>query len=91
LSGLKKKFDFLSELRKQSRSLFPKLVFTPAGGVRRPGRREEMTLAAGLGYALIALGPAFSLFAGVVARKPFLVLILLSRSSPMPRPFLVLL
>jgi hypothetical protein len=50
-----------------------------------------MTLAAGLGYALIALGPAFSLFAGVVARKPFLVLILLSRSSPMPRPFLVLL
>jgi len=41
-----------------------------------------MTLAAGLGYALIALGPAFSLFAGVVARKPFLVLTLLSRSSP---------
>jgi hypothetical protein len=50
-----------------------------------------MTLAAGLGYALIALGPAFSLFAGVVARKPFLVLTLLSRFSPMPRPFLVLL
>ncbi|AQK69902.1 Gamma-secretase subunit APH1-like [Zea mays] len=37
-----------------------------------------MTLAAGLGYALIALGPAFSLFSGVVVRKPFLVLTLLS-------------
>ncbi|KAG2657685.1 hypothetical protein PVAP13_1KG197900 [Panicum virgatum] len=37
-----------------------------------------MTVAAGLGYALIALGPALSLFAGVVARKPFLVLTLLS-------------
>ncbi|CAN6243888.1 unnamed protein product [Urochloa humidicola] len=37
-----------------------------------------MTVAAGLGYALIALGPAFSLFAGVIARKPFLVLTLLS-------------
>nr|XP_040241923.1 gamma-secretase subunit APH1-like [Aegilops tauschii subsp. strangulata] len=33
-----------------------------------------MTVAAGVGYALIALGPAFSLFAGVIARKPFLVL-----------------
>ncbi|OEL17776.1 hypothetical protein BAE44_0021206, partial [Dichanthelium oligosanthes] len=41
--------------------------------------RGEMTVAAGLGYALIALGPAFSLFAGVVARKPFLVLTLLTR------------
>ncbi|KAM0875378.1 hypothetical protein ACQ4PT_036831 [Festuca glaucescens] len=38
-----------------------------------------MTVAAGVGYALIALGPAFSLFAGVIARKPFLVLTLLSR------------
>ncbi|KAL6889054.1 hypothetical protein ACP4OV_010080 [Aristida adscensionis] len=38
-----------------------------------------MTVAAGLGYALIALGPALSLFAGVVATKPFLVLTLLSR------------
>ncbi|WVZ76951.1 hypothetical protein U9M48_024861 [Paspalum notatum var. saurae] len=38
-----------------------------------------MTVVAGLGYALIALGPAFSLFGGVVARKPFLVLTLLSR------------
>ncbi|KAM3354990.1 hypothetical protein ACQJBY_025635 [Aegilops geniculata] len=37
-----------------------------------------MTVAAGAGYALIALGPAFSLFAGVIARKPFLVLTLLS-------------
>lgn len=35
-------------------------------------------MAAGLGYALVALGPAFSLFAGVVARKPFLVLTLLT-------------
>jgi hypothetical protein len=37
-----------------------------------------MTVAAGVGYALIALGPALSLFAGVVARKPFL-----SRSHPL--------
>ena len=50
-----------------------------------------MTVAAGLGYALIALGPALSLFAGVVARKPFLVLTLLSRSPPRPRLFLQLL
>ncbi|GJN19544.1 hypothetical protein PR202_gb06831 [Eleusine coracana subsp. coracana] len=41
-----------------------------------------MTVAAGVGYALIALGPALSLFSGVVARKPFLVLTLLSRSRP---------
>jgi len=50
-----------------------------------------MTVAAGLGYALIALGPALSLFASVVARKPFLVLTLLSRSPPRPRLFLQLL
>jgi gamma-secretase subunit APH-1 len=42
-----------------------------------------MTVAAGVGYALVALGPALSLFAGVVARKPFLVLTLLSRSRPL--------
>ncbi|KAJ3671498.1 hypothetical protein LUZ60_007577 [Juncus effusus] len=37
-----------------------------------------MTVAAGVGYALIALGPALSLFASVLAHKPFLVLVLLS-------------
>jgi gamma-secretase subunit APH-1 len=42
-----------------------------------------MTVAAGVGYALIALGPALSLFAGVVAWRPFLVLTLLSRSRPL--------
>nr|ACG46803.1 hypothetical protein [Zea mays] len=49
-----------------------------------------MTLAAGLGYALIALGPAFSLFSGVVVRKPFLVLTLLSRSTPCVARFVLL-
>lgn len=68
-----------------TRSQTPALP-TLAGGGRAggapalAGRREEMTVAAGLGYALVALGPAFSLFAGVVARKPFLVLTLLTRS-----------
>ncbi|KAJ0973004.1 hypothetical protein J5N97_020963 [Dioscorea zingiberensis] len=37
-----------------------------------------MTVESGVGYALIALGPALSLFVSVVARKPFLILILLS-------------
>ncbi|XP_078150043.1 gamma-secretase subunit APH1-like protein [Carex rostrata] len=37
-----------------------------------------MTVAAGLGYVLIALGPALSLFASVIAKKPFLILTLLS-------------
>ncbi|KAI0496271.1 hypothetical protein KFK09_022585 [Dendrobium nobile] len=37
-----------------------------------------MTVAAGLGYALIALGPALSIFVSVIAKKPFLVLTLLS-------------
>lgn len=37
-----------------------------------------MTVAAGLGYALIALGPALSLFVTVIARKPFLVLTVLT-------------
>jgi hypothetical protein len=50
----------------------------------RRGRWEtRMTVAMGVGYALIMLGPAVSLFAGVVARKPFLVLTLLSRSRPL--------
>ncbi|GJM90837.1 hypothetical protein PR202_ga07155 [Eleusine coracana subsp. coracana] len=43
-----------------------------------------MTVAAGVGYALIALGPALSLFSGVVARKPFLVLTLLSSDMRLP-------
>ncbi|XP_020586269.1 gamma-secretase subunit APH1-like isoform X1 [Phalaenopsis equestris] len=37
-----------------------------------------MTVAAGLGYALIALGPALSIFVSVIAKRPFLVLTLLS-------------
>ncbi|GAB2230936.1 hypothetical protein Droror1_Dr00015234 [Drosera rotundifolia] len=37
-----------------------------------------MTVAAGLGYALIALGPSLSLFVSVIAKKPFLVLTVLS-------------
>ncbi|KAL6572514.1 hypothetical protein OROMI_013472 [Orobanche minor] len=37
-----------------------------------------MTLAAGIGYALLALGPSLSLFTAVISHKPFLVLTLLS-------------
>lgn len=37
-----------------------------------------MTVAAGIGYALLALGPSLSLFIAVISPKPFLVLILLS-------------
>uniref|UniRef100_A0A453GSK2 Uncharacterized protein n=1 Tax=Aegilops tauschii subsp. strangulata TaxID=200361 RepID=A0A453GSK2_AEGTS len=47
---------------------------------------SEMTVAAGVGYALIALGPAFSLFAGVIARKPFLVLTPSSPGPSLPSP-----
>jgi hypothetical protein len=57
-------------------------LLPPLNRRRQDPRRQEMTVAAGAGYALIALGPAFSLFAGVIARKPFLVLTLLSRSPP---------
>ncbi|XP_068665291.1 gamma-secretase subunit APH1-like [Aristolochia californica] len=37
-----------------------------------------MTIAAGIGYALIALGPSLSLFVFVIAKKPFLILTVLS-------------
>ncbi|KAL5990954.1 hypothetical protein ACLOJK_011860 [Asimina triloba] len=37
-----------------------------------------MSIAAGLGYALLALGPAVSLFITVISKKPFLILTLLS-------------
>ncbi|KAI5059256.1 hypothetical protein GOP47_0025575 [Adiantum capillus-veneris] len=37
-----------------------------------------MALAAGIGYALLALGPAFALFVSVIAAKPILVLLVLS-------------
>ncbi|XP_058094136.1 gamma-secretase subunit APH1-like [Magnolia sinica] len=37
-----------------------------------------MTVAAGLGYALLALGPALTLFITVIAKKPFLILTVLS-------------
>ncbi|EXB68655.1 Gamma-secretase subunit APH1-like protein [Morus notabilis] len=37
-----------------------------------------MTVAAGIGYALIALGPSLSLFVSLISKKPFLILILLS-------------
>eukprot|EP00250_Pteridium_aquilinum_P000529 c10594_g1_i1 orf=258-1016(-) len=37
-----------------------------------------MALAAGIGYALLALGPALSLFVSLIAAKPFLVLTVLT-------------
>lgn len=37
-----------------------------------------MTVAAGIGYALVALGPSLSLFISVISQKPFLILTLLS-------------
>ncbi|KAH1096110.1 hypothetical protein J1N35_013031 [Gossypium stocksii] len=37
-----------------------------------------MTVAAGIGYALVALGPSLSLFIAVISKKPFLILTLLS-------------
>nr|GMD97800.1 gamma-secretase subunit APH1-like [Ipomoea batatas] len=37
-----------------------------------------MTVAAGIGYALLALGPSLSLFVAVISKKPFLVLTFLS-------------
>ncbi|KAG6434687.1 hypothetical protein SASPL_106327 [Salvia splendens] len=40
-----------------------------------------MTVAAGIGYALLALGPSLSLFVAVISRKPFLTLTLLSRMA----------
>jgi hypothetical protein len=53
------------------------------GGIRGQRRlqRREMTGAGGIGYALIALGPAFSLFVTVIASKPFLILTVLGRYS----------
>jgi hypothetical protein len=41
--------------------------------------RGDMTVAAGIGYALLALGPSLSLFACVISKKPFLILTVLSR------------
>ncbi|XP_052733985.1 gamma-secretase subunit APH1-like isoform X1 [Vigna angularis] len=38
-----------------------------------------MTVAAGIGYALVALGPSLSLFISVISKKPFLILTVLSR------------
>ncbi|XP_059434758.1 gamma-secretase subunit APH1-like [Corylus avellana] len=37
-----------------------------------------MTVAAGIGYALLTLGPSLSLFASVISKKPFLILTVLS-------------
>ncbi|XP_031406990.1 gamma-secretase subunit APH1-like isoform X2 [Punica granatum] len=37
-----------------------------------------MTVAAGIGYSLIALGPSLSLFVSVISKKPFLILTVLS-------------
>ncbi|CAH9092332.1 unnamed protein product [Cuscuta europaea] len=37
-----------------------------------------MTVTAGIGYALLALGPSLSLFVAVISQKPFLILTLLS-------------
>jgi len=44
-----------------------------------PLREREMTVAAGIGYALVALGPSLSLFISVISKKPFLILTVLSR------------
>ena len=51
-------------------------------GEKKKERRKEnweMTVAAGIGYALIALGPSLSLFVAVISKKPFLILTVLSR------------
>lgn len=40
---------------------------------------RKMTVAAGIGYALLALGPSLSLFVSVISKKPFLILTVLSR------------
>ncbi|CAI0397089.1 unnamed protein product [Linum tenue] len=37
-----------------------------------------MTVAAGIGYALLALGPSLALFVTVISKKPFLILTVLS-------------
>ncbi|XAR71148.1 hypothetical protein NMG60_11028280 [Bertholletia excelsa] len=37
-----------------------------------------MTVAAGIGYALLALGPSLALFVSVISKKPFLILTVLS-------------
>ncbi|MED6107895.1 hypothetical protein PIB30_018347 [Stylosanthes scabra] len=37
-----------------------------------------MTVAAGIGYVLIALGPSLSIFVSVISKKPFLILTVLS-------------
>ncbi|KAJ1376205.1 Gamma-secretase subunit Aph-1 [Sesbania bispinosa] len=37
-----------------------------------------MTVAAGIGYALVALGPSLSIFVSVISKKPFLILTVLS-------------
>lgn len=39
---------------------------------------NTMTVAAGIGYALLALGPSLSLFVAVISKKPFLILTVLS-------------
>ncbi|XP_010557063.1 PREDICTED: gamma-secretase subunit APH1-like [Tarenaya hassleriana] len=59
-----------------------------------------MTVAAGIGYALVALGPSLSLFVSVISKKPFLILTVLSSTllwlvsliilSGLWRPFLPL-
>lgn len=50
-------------------------------------RRKKMTVAAGIGYTLLALGPSLSLFVAVISRKPFLTLTLLSRFVPLSSDF----
>jgi hypothetical protein len=56
-------------------------VVEGGGRGQRRLQRGEMTGAGGIGYALIALGPAFSLFVTVIASKPFLILTVLGRYS----------
>ncbi|MCD9558968.1 hypothetical protein HAX54_016677 [Datura stramonium] len=46
-----------------------------------------MTVAAGIGCALLALGPSLSLFIVVISKKCFLILTVLSRSNLPPPQF----
>lgn len=55
------------------------IVFRDSTLSRRSRRRRNMTVAAGIGYVLLALGPSLSLFVAVISQKPFLILTLLSR------------
>ena len=56
-------------------------IFSFSGneGDLKESKALAMAISAGIGYALLALGPALSLFVSVIALKPFLVLTVLAR------------